>query len=111
MSNLKLFQITGTARDRTGINPKKILLIFQHLAIAIWIEMQVLFQVFAVMGENSESPVVPEEGELSNDSDTNDLFVIDSTPTTIQNGMDVPLYEKVMIPFSTFLVCLHEQLG
>lgn len=54
-----------------------------------------MFQTFAAMGETSESPSVTEEGELSNDGDTNDLFVVDSTPRVNENRIEIPVYNKV----------------
>ena len=49
------------------------------------------------MEENSKSPSVEEDGELSNqsnDGNCSDLFVIDSAPTDAEDGVNIPVYEK-----------------
>ncbi|XP_034252102.1 zinc finger CCHC domain-containing protein 8 homolog [Thrips palmi] len=46
------------------------------------------------MGESPGSPSKQEDGELSNDGDLSDLFVVDSTPTDANDHIDVPVYDK-----------------
>lgn len=48
------------------------------------------------MGESPGSPAdlnVQEDGELSNDTDFSDLFVIDSTPAVVKSNLDTPAYD------------------
>lgn len=47
------------------------------------------------MGESPGSLCKQEDGELSNDGDLSDLFVVDSTPTATGNHIDAPVYDKV----------------